>query len=222
MDAKPYVEQDVFTSLDAQTGRPTYDESKRPGVGKGANFCPSHWGGKDWPPAAFSPRTRLLYVPANDNVCAYLAGIEEEYREGRTYMGADMDTFTLVVDPKAESIGELQAWNVDTAELAWRVPFESHNWGPVLATAGDVVFMGGTSDRYFRAFDATTGALLWQQRTNSGITGVPSTYAVAGKQYVAVLAGWGVDAERQQDSFRTLGRTDLVVPQGGVLWVFGL
>ena len=222
VDAKPYVKQDVFTSLDAQTGRPTYDESKRPGVGKGANFCPSHWGGKDWPPAAFSPRTRLLYVPANDNVCAYLAGIEEEYREGRTFMGADMDTFTLVVDPKAESIGELQAWNVDTAELAWRVPFESHNWGPVLATAGDVVFMGGTSDRYFRAFDATTGALLWKQRTNSGITGVPSTYAVAGKQYVAVLAGWGVDAERQQDSFRTLGRTDLVVPQGGVLWVFGL
>ena len=222
VDAKPYVKQDVFTSLDAQTGRPTYDESKRPGVGKGANFCPSHWGGKDWPPAAFSPRTRLLYVPANDNVCAYLAGIEEEYREGRTFMGADMDTFTLVVDPEAESIGELQAWNVDTAELAWRVPFESHNWGPVLATAGDVVFMGGTSDRYFRAFDANTGALLWQQRTNSGITGVPSTYAVAGKQYVAVLAGWGVDAERQQDSFRTLGRTDLVVPQGGVLWVFGL
>ncbi len=81
---------------------------------------------------------------------------------------------------------------------------------------------GGTADRYFRAFDANTGAELWKQRTNSGVTGVPSSYAVDGKQYVAVLAGWGVDAERQQDSFRILGRTDEHVPQGGVLWVFGL
>ena len=222
VDAKPYVKQDVFTGLDAQTGRPSYDDAKRPKVGKPATFCPSHWGGKDWPPAAFSPRTRLLYVPANDNVCATLGGVAEEYRAGRTFMGADMETFTLVLEEDAPSIGELQAWHVDTFEQAWRVPFDSHNWGPVLATAGDLVFMGGTSDRYFRAFDANTGRELWRQRTNSGITGVPSSYAVDGKQYVAVLSGWGVDAERQQDAFRTLGRTKRVVPQGGVLWVFGL
>ena len=222
VDAKAYVEQDVFTALDPQTGRPSYDETKKPRIGKPATFCPSHWGGKDWPPAAFSPRTRLLYVPANDNVCATLGGVAEEYRPGRTFMGADTETFTLVVDADAPSIGELQAWHVDTFEEAWTVPFESHNWGPVLATAGDVVFMGGTADRYFRAFDANTGAELWRQRTNSGVTGVPSSYAVDGKQYVAVLSGWGVDAERQQDSFRVLGRTDEHVPQGGVLWVFGL
>ena len=57
VDAQPYVKQDVFTALDPVTGRPTYDETKKPGTGKGATFCPSHWGGKDWPPAAFSPRT---------------------------------------------------------------------------------------------------------------------------------------------------------------------
>ncbi len=222
VDAKPYVKQDVFTAIDPETGRPTYDETKKPRIGQPATFCPSHWGGKDWPPAAFSPRTRLLYVPANDNVCATLGGVAEEYRPGRTFMGADNETFTLVVADDAPSIGELQAWNVDTFEEVWTVPFAGHNWGPVLATAGDVVFMGGTSDRYFRAFDAKTGAELWRQRTNSGITGVPSSYAVDGKQYIAVLAGWGVDAERQQDAFRVLGVTDKVVPQGGVLWVFGL
>ena len=222
IDAKPYVKQDVITSLDPVTGRPSYDETKKPGVGKPATFCPSHWGGKDWPPAAFSPRTRLLYVPANDNVCAHLEGVEEEYREGRTFMGAKMETFTLVLDPGAKTIGELQAWHVDTFEKAWSVAFESHNWGPVLATAGDLVFMGGTNDRYFRAFDARTGKLLWHQRTNSGITGVPSSYAVDGRQYVAVLSGWGVDAERQQEMLRAVGGTSLHVPQGGVLWVFGL
>ena len=222
VDAKPYVKQDVFTALDPESGRPTYDETKKPAIGKGATFCPSHWGGKDWPPAAFSPRTRLLYIPANDNVCAHLEGIEQEYRKGRPYIGSNEETFTLVVDPGVASIGELQAWNVDTFEEVWSVPFESHNWGPVLATGGDVVFMGGTSDRYFRAFDAASGEKLWEQRTNSGITGVPSSYAVNGKQYIAVLSGWGVDAERQSESFRGLGRDSVNVPQGGVLWVFAL
>ena len=219
VDAQPYVKQDVFTSLDPDTGRPTYDEEKKPGVDKPATFCPSLWGGKDWPPAAFSPRTRLLYIPANDNVCSHMTGLEEEYRKGRTFIGAESE---LIVDPDADFIGELQAWNVDTAEEVWSVPFEHHNWGPVLATGGDLVFMGGTNDRYFRAFDANTGEVLWEQRTNSGVTGVPSSYSVNDKQYIAVLSGYGVDAEREQDALRILGRSNLVVPQGGVLWVFAL
>ena len=222
VDAQPYVTQDVFTSLDPDTGRPTYDDAKKPGIGKGVTFCPSLWGGKDWPPASFSPRTRLLYIPANDNVCSHMEGMEIEYRRGREFMGSNPEVSTLVVAEGAETIGELQAWDVDTAEEKWSVKFENHNWGPVLATAGDLVFMGGTNDRYFRAFDANSGDLLWSQRTNSGITGVPSTYMVDGKQYVAVLSGWGVDAEREQAALQALGRTSISVPQGGVLWVFGL
>ena len=81
---------------------------------------------------------------------------------------------------------------------------------------------GGTNDRYFRAFDAKTGQVLWQQRTNSGVTGVPTTYQVDGVQYVAVLSGWGVDAERKQDMLNTFYGTKTHVPQGGVLWVFAV
>jgi alcohol dehydrogenase (cytochrome c) len=221
VDAKPYVTQNVFTSLDPATGRPTYDEARKPGTNKGAEFCPSHWGGKDWPPAAFSPRTRLIYIPANDNVCAHMAGAEVEYRKGREFVGVD-GMLTLRLAEGAETIGELQAWDVDTGAKVWSRTFQSQNWGPVLATAGDLVFMGGTNDRYFRAFHARTGELLWEQRTNSGITGVPSTYEVDGKQYVAVLSGWGVDAEREQQMLAELGRPSTAVPQGGVLWVFGI
>ena len=223
VDAKPYVRQDVFTGLDPETGRPSYEESKIPAVGRGATFCPSLWGGKDWPPAAFSPRTRLLYIPANDNMCGHMVGEAQEYRPGRTFMGNDADEGRIIIDDDVTSLGELQAWNVDTFEEVWSVPFEkSHNWGPVLATAGDLVFLGGTNDRYFRAFDARSGKLLWQQRTNSGVTGVPVSYEVDGRQYIAVVSGWGVDAERLQDWLRRLGRSDTVVPQGGVVWVFGL
>ena len=151
-----------------------------------------------------------------------MVGEEQEYRPGRTFMGNDADEAQIIIDEGVTSLGELQAWNVDTFEEAWSVPFESHNWGPVLATAGDLVFLGGTNDRYFRAFDARSGKLLWQQRTNSGVTGVPVSYEVDGRQYIAVVSGWGVDAERLQDWLRRLGRSDTVVPQGGVLWVFGL
>jgi alcohol dehydrogenase (cytochrome c) len=223
VDAKPYVNQDVFTSLDPETGRPTYDESKKPGTNKGATFCPSHWGGKDWPPAAFSPRTRLLYIPANDNVCAHIIGEEVEYREGRPFIGSDRENFRLVLtDDSEDYIGELQAWNVDTGKKVWSKTFQSHNWGPVLATGGDLIFMGGTNDRFFRAFHAETGQLLWEQRTNSGVTGVPSSYEVNGKQYIAVLSGWGVDAAGEQALLAKIGKKFPVVPQGGVLWVFGL
>ena len=82
--------------------------------------------------------------------------------------------------------------------------------------------MGGTNDRYFRAFDARTGRILWSQRTNSGITAVPTSFAVNGTQYIAVQSGWGIDAQRMQSSLDGLNGETTHVPQGGVLWVFAL
>ena len=112
-----------------------------------------------------------------------------------------------------------------TGKRAWTPPFaKSQLWGPVLATAGDLVFMGGTNDRDFRAFDAKTGKVLWEQKTNSGVTGVPVSYEVDGVQYIAVQSGWGVDAQRMQDSLAKVSadyRGD-AVPQGGVIWVFAV
>ncbi len=94
----------------------------------------------------------------------------------------------------------------------------------MLATAGDLVFMGGTNDRMFRAFDAKTGKTLWEQKTNSGVTGVPVSFEVDGVQYIAVQSGWGVDAQRMQDSLVKIDPATYHsdVPQGGVVWVFAL
>ena len=112
--------------------------------------------------------------------------------------------------------------SVNTRERVWKVDFKSHNWGPVLATGGGLVFAGGTNDRYFRAFDAKTGKLLWQQRTNSGVVGMPASYEIDGRQYIAVQSGWGVDAQRKQDFLDKAFKTRTQVPQGGVLWVFAV
>jgi alcohol dehydrogenase (cytochrome c) len=219
VDAQPFVHQNVFTSLDPETGRPTYDEDRKPGTGKPADFCPSLWGGKDWPPAAYNPTTGLLYIPANENLCGTSVGEEVEYRPGRAFTGADTE---MTVRPGADHIGELQAWDMNTGEQVWTTEFESQNWGPVLTTGGGLVFMGGTSDRYFRAFDANTGEVLWRQRTNSGVIGVPSTYEIDGVQYVAVQSGWGVDAASMGRRIDGQRGTSTFVPEGGVVWVFAL
>jgi alcohol dehydrogenase (cytochrome c) len=220
VDAKPFVYQNVFTSIDPETGRPEYDMDKKPGIDKPARFCPSLWGGKDWPPAAYSPDTGLVYVPANENLCQVLSGEVAEYRPGQGFTGIADSEF--IVTDAADHIGELQAWDMDSGERVWTQEFASHNWGPVLATGGNLVFMGGTTDRYFRAFDARSGEILWQQRTNSGITGVPSSYSVDGVQYIAVQSGWGVDAQGMTRGVDRNRRTETIIPQGGVVWVFAL
>ena len=142
------------------TGRPDVDPAHKPGTGKVADFCPSHWGGKNWPPIAYSPQTRLVYVPANENLCASMEGLPVKCSPGSAFTGARN---VLSIVPGADHIGEVQAWNVDTGARVWTHTFaKSSNWGPLLATGGGLVFGGGTSDRMFRAFDARTGKVLWE------------------------------------------------------------
>ena len=220
VDAQAYVDQNVFTAIDPVTGRPEYDPERKPGTNRPATFCPSLWGGKDWPPAAYSPQTGYLYIPANENLCSTIVGREVEYVPGRAFTGASSQVFVV---NDAEHLGELQAWDLATGEQVWTHEFaESQNWGPIMTTGGGLVFAGGTNDRYFRAFDAATGEVLWEQRTNSGVIGVPSSYEVDGVQYIAVQSGWGVDAQGMQRAVNAHFERNVQVPQGGVLWVFAL
>ncbi|HTH26499.1 MAG TPA: PQQ-dependent dehydrogenase, methanol/ethanol family [Vicinamibacterales bacterium] len=221
VDGKPFVKQNVFRSLDPKTGRPDVDPARKPGTGKTADFCPSHWGGKNWPPIAYSPKTRMIYIPANENLCGTLVGRPPTYTPGSSYTGA---TSTLYLAPGAKHIGEVQAWNVDTGQRVWTHTYgASANWGPMLATGGGLVFSGGTNDRKFHAFDAATGKLVWEFPTNSGITGQPTSFSIEGKQYVAVLSGWGVDARAMQARLnRLLPGNYPEVPEGGAVWVFAV
>ena len=221
VDGTPFVRQNVFRSLDPKTGRPDVDPVRQPGTDRMADFCPSWWGGKNWPPAAFNPKTRMLYVPANENLCSTMIGREITYTRGRSYTGA---TANLYVHPGAKHIGEVQAWNVDTGRRVWTHTFaKSANWGPILTTGGGLVFSGGTNDRMFRAFDARNGKVLWETATNSGIIGVPITFAIDGRQYVAVQSGFGIDSRGMQARLNRIFPGEYPeVPEGGAVWVFGL
>jgi alcohol dehydrogenase (cytochrome c) len=221
VEGTPFVRQNVYKSLDPKTGRPDVDPERKPGTDKSASFCPSLWGGKNWPPIAFSPKTRMIYIPANENLCMTSTGEQVEYMPGGRYVGASTQ---LSLFPGADHIGEVQAWNVDTGKRVWTHKYaDSQNWGPMLATAGGLVFSGGTNDRMFHAFDASTGKLLWEFPTNSGITGQPVSFMVAGKQYIAVQSGWGVDARGMQARLNALSPGKFPeVPEGGAIWVFAV
>jgi alcohol dehydrogenase (cytochrome c) len=218
---QPYVRQNVFRSLDPKTGRPDVDPARKPGTGKTAEFCPSLWGGKDWPPAAFSPQTRMLYIPANENLCTELTGETPKYVPGERYTGVAKSIVKIIAG--ADHVGELQAWDIDSGKKVWTTNMPSFNWGPVLATGGGLLFAGGTNDRMFRAFDAKTGKILWEFPTASGVAAVPVSFAVDGKQYIAVQSGWGVDPARMQSRMNLLFPGQYPdVPQGGTVWVFAL
>jgi len=221
---QPFVRHNVFKGVDPKTGRPDIDEARKPGTNKTAEFCPGLWGGKDWPPAAFSPRTRLIYIPANENLCTELTGeLPKPYEPGQRYTGFSRNVMKIVEG--ADHIGELQAWNVDTGKREWttNMPGMSQMWGPVLATGGGVLFAGGTNDRMFRAYDAKTGKILWEFPMASGVTGVPVSFQVDGQQYIAVQSGWGVDSARMQARLNLLfpGKYQ-DVPQGGSVSVFAV
>jgi alcohol dehydrogenase (cytochrome c) len=221
VDAQPYVKQNVFRGIDPRTGRPDVDPERKPATGKTASFCPSIWGGKNWPPVAFSPRTRLIYIPANENLCGTITGQNVRYVPGGAFVGA---TTVINAQPGADHFGEVQAWNVDTGRRVWTHNYAtSPNWGPMLATAGGLVFAGGTNDRKFHAFDAASGKLLWESPTSSGVLGQPSTFMIDGRQYVAVQSGWGIDSRAMQARLNQIFPGQYPeVPEGGSIWVFGV
>jgi alcohol dehydrogenase (cytochrome c) len=221
IEGKPYVKQNVFKRLDPETGRPEVDLDHKPSTGKEATYCPSLWGGKHWPPIAFSPVTRMIYIPANENLCQTSIGQEIEYEAGKGFMGVKLG---FSVAPGADHVGEVQAWNVDTAQRVWSYNYaKSPNWGSMMVTAGGVVFTGGTNDRRLHAFDASTGKLLWEFPTNSGILAPPTSFAIDGKQYIAVQSGWGVDSRGMQANLNRVFPGEYPeVPEGGAVWVFAL
>ena len=223
VSATPYVKQNVFKSIDPKTGRPEYNSDRIPRTGKRADFCPSLWGGKDWPNTAYNPKTGRLFIPANDNHCGFMEGKVQQFVAGQWWTGIDIPDIGFTADKGAKYYGQVQAWDLNSGKQSWTHRFpDSMAWGGLLATGGGLVFAGGTNDRIFRAFDANTGKVLWQMTTNSGIIGPASTFTVDGVQYVSVVSGWGVDPAFQQGLLSNLLGWQKDVPQGGVVWVFAV
>jgi alcohol dehydrogenase (cytochrome c) len=209
--------------VDPKTGRPEIDLAHKPTTGTTASYCPDAHGGKNWPPVAYSPKTRMIYIPATNNLCGSTTGVAVTYEAGRNFGG--VKDFASSKAPGADHFGEVQAWNVDTGTLVWKHDYAaSPNWGSMLATAGGLVISGGTSDRKIHAFDAATGKLLWESGVlNSGVLAPPTTFEIDGTQYLAVESGWGGDVQGATAAVNRFVPGDHPpVPTGGAVYVFAL
>ena len=228
--ADPYGPVTWASRIDLATGRPVLVEGMGTGNRQARGVCPAAPGMKDWQPSAYSPRTGLLYLPHN-NLCMDYEGTEANYIAGTPYVGARV---RMYAGPGGHR-GVFTAWDPVARRKAWEIRESFPVWSGAVATAGDVVFYG-TMDRWFKAVNARTGAVLWQTRLGSGIIGQPITYrGPDGKQYVAVLSGVGgwagaaaLGLMPEADPHIALGFATAMkdlpqhTPQGGMLHVFGL
>ncbi|HET7165365.1 MAG TPA: lanthanide-dependent methanol dehydrogenase XoxF5 [Pseudolabrys sp.] len=148
--------------------------------------CPAALGTKDEQPAAYSPDTKLFYVPTN-HVCMDYEPFKVSYVAGQPYVGA---TLSMFPPPGEKHMGNFIAWDAGKGKIVWSVPEQFSVWSGALATAGGVVFYG-TLEGYLKAVDAKTGKELYKFKTPSGIIGNVTTYENRGKQYVAILSGVG-------------------------------
>ena len=114
--------------------------------------------------------------------------------------------------------GMLEAIDVQTGESRWQYRTKYPLLASVLATGGGLVFTGDVEGNAL-AFDASKGELLWSFQTGSGLRGSPISYAVGGKQYIAVPSGWGGVTVRY---FPRVFPALRGAPMGSTLYVFGL
>jgi lanthanide-dependent methanol dehydrogenase len=187
LSATPYVPITTSTGVDVDTGRIAWSPDKNPEPGKTVrDICPASPGGKDWQPAAYSPRTHLVYIP-HQNLCQDAMTSQVSYIAGTPYVGAELK---MKPGPGGKR-GLFTAWDPAAGKAAWKIDEDFPVWSGALATAGDVVFYG-TMEGWFKAVDAKTGKELWKFKTGSGIVGQPVSYrGPDGKQYIAVLSGVG-------------------------------
>lgn len=208
--AKPFVKATSIVGF--KDGVPQSNPANRPHMGTSVFTCPSFLGGTNWYPPSYDPTNHMLYLPAN-KWCMTMKGVGTDYKAGLPYLG---ESFKVVPQPDSNGYGELQAIDMSNGSKAWAYQTKLPWNGPTLSTAGGVVFSGAIDQR-FMAFDEKTGKVLWSFKTTSGIVGVPTTYKVDGKQYVAVFAGYGGATPLWAPGTNTGN-----IPTGGRLYVFAL
>lgn len=180
--ATPFVEKLNWATGVDSSGRPILS-GKIP-TADGTYICPGINGATNWFSPSYNPATGLMYFLALEACNVYLAK-PKAFVKGETYY----DTGTKhPPDEHARKI--LLALSVADGKPAWRNPQvgPGDSWAGTLATAGGLVFFGDDSGS-FVAVDASSGQTLWHFNTGQRISASPMTYAVDGKQYVAITAG---------------------------------
>jgi len=218
--AKPYTEVNWTKGIDQKTGKPLdYDPNKdiQTYAGMGnlvpgeqlKKVCPSQAGGNNYWPSSYSPRTKLVYIPALTNCVTVTIDRAKHNKElgwngGLSQTPDRWESSITAVDPL-------------TGEVKKSVTMKYPNYSGTLATAGGLIF-NALLDGTIAANDDTTLEELWKINVGSGFSAPPMTFEVNGKQYVAIVSGISPPAKAKLVNTPELRDQRHAV----VLFVFGL
>ena len=206
--ANPTTTQNVVNSIDGATGAVTENsEVVFSAEGQEVLTCPSYVGGKDWETGVYSPETNAMYFPLR-NTCARMLATTEA-------AGIYALAVRNEIAPGTDQVGTVQAISAETGATLWKYEQRSATMS-LVGTAGALLFGGDVNGR-FRAFDQDTGEVLWEINLGSSVTGFPITYAVDGRQYVAVSTG----SANTASAFRSL-TPEIRPTAANILFVFAL
>jgi alcohol dehydrogenase (cytochrome c) len=180
--------QNLIVAIDPKTGKKTTNPALEPESGKAKLLCPSSSGARSWPTTSLDPDSHVVYVPMIETCSdwTWTARPPEQVAKG----GLDMRYPPRPMPNSDGKFGRVEAVDMASRQVLWTVRQRAPTAGSMLATAGGIVF-NGSIDRFFHAYDARTGKVLWQTRLNASPSSSPITYEVNGEQYVALISGGG-------------------------------
>ena len=176
---EPFVKKLTWANGIGSDGRPILVEGNKP-TALGTKTCPAVRGATNWYSTSFSPLTGLFYVMAVEDC--------------NIYRQSKMGGYVPYNDPSDPPTKVLRALHAETGKISWEIPqvgAPESNYSGILTTAGGVLFYGETGGG-FAAVEAGTGRPLWHFETNQAWKASPMTYAVAGRQYVAIASGGNI------------------------------
>ncbi len=211
------VFQNAFTHIDPETGVVTYREDiQNAQLDEWTSACPSSAGGKDWHSMTYHPPSGLIVAPLSQT-CLENAAREVALVQGGGGLAASRKFFEM---PGTDgNLGKVGAYHADTLEEVWAHEQRASLHTGTISTAGDLVFVGDL-DRRFKAFDVNTGEILWETRLGTSVQGHPVSFAIDGKQYIAVTTALGGTSPRTVPGVIA---TEITYPRwGNAIYVFSL
>jgi quinohemoprotein ethanol dehydrogenase len=173
------------TGVDLKSGQPIEEPNIHYQNGA-IDIWPGSVGGHDWQSMAYNPKLGLVFIPVQQIGARFSKG-GESTDAAFTVMGVKAEP---IIKKPGDGKGYLVAWDPVAQKQVWRIQHDTLWNGGTLTTAGGLVFQG-TADGWFNAYNGKTGERLWRFNAGIGIVGAPMSYSIKGKQYVAVLAGYG-------------------------------